>query len=274
MVTALTIAGSDSGGGAGIQADLKTFAAHGVYGTSAIAALTAQNTQAVLGVFAVPPDFVVAQIDAVASDIAVHAVKTGMLATPGVVEAVAGALARWAFAHVVVDPVMVAKSGDQLLAEEAVQSVRRDLIPRASVITPNRMEAEVLLGRSVRTRDDARDAARRLVDLGAGAAVLKGGHFDDVDVVDLLFDGSAFHEFRHPRQQTRHTHGTGCTFAASLAANLALGHALPDAVQQTTDYVAGAIAHGLAIGKGHGPLDHFWKSSRLKAEGRRLKAEG
>ena len=263
MVTALTIAGSDSGGGAGIQADLKTFAAHGVYGTSAIAALTAQNTQAVLGVYPVPPDFVVAQIDAVASDIAVHAVKTGMLATPGVVEAVAGALARWAFAHVVVDPVMVAKSGDQLLAEEAVLSVRRDLIPRASVITPNRMEAEVLLGRSVRTRDDARDAARRLVDLGAGAAVVKGGHFDDVDVVDLLFDGSAFHEFRHPRQQTRHTHGTGCTFAASLAANLALGHALPDAVQQTTDYVAGAIAHGLAIGKGHGPLDHFWKSSGL-----------
>ena len=259
MKIALTIAGSDSGGGAGIQADLKTFAAHGVYGTSAIAALTAQNTQAVLGVYPIPPDFVVAQIEAVASDIAVHAVKTGMLATPGVVEAVAGALARWAFVHVVVDPVMVAKSGDQLLAEEAVQSVRRDLIPRASVITPNRMEAEVLLGRPVRTRDDARDAARRLVDLGAGAAVLKGGHFDDADVVDLLFDGSAFHEFRHPRQQTRHTHGTGCTFAASLAANLALGHALPDAVQQTTDYVAGAIAHGLAIGKGHGPLDHFWK---------------
>jgi hydroxymethylpyrimidine/phosphomethylpyrimidine kinase len=260
MVTALTIAGSDSGGGAGIQADLKTFAAHGVYGTSAIAALTAQNTQSVLAVFAVPPEFVVAQIDAVASDITVHAAKTGMLATPEVVEAVASALSRWAFPHVVVDPVMVAKSGDQLLAEAAVQSVRRDLVPRASVITPNRMETEVLLGRPVRTREDARDAARRLVDLGASAAIVKGGHFDDVDVVDLLFDGSAFHEFRHPRQHTRHTHGTGCTFAASLAANLALGHVLTDAVQRTTDYVAGAIAHGLAIGKGHGPLDHFWKS--------------
>ena len=260
MVTALTIAGSDSGGGAGIQADLKTFAAHGVYGTSAIAALTAQNTQAVLGVHPVPAEFVVAQIDAVASDIAIHAVKTGMLATPDVVEAVADALARWAFPFVVVDPVMVAKSGDQLLAEAAVETVRRILIPRASVVTPNRMEAEVLLGRSVRTRDDARDAARRLVDLGAGAAILKGGHFDDPDVVDLLFDGNDFREFRHPRQQTRHTHGTGCTFAAALAANLALGHALPDAVHRTTDYVAGAIAHGLAIGKGHGPLDHFWKS--------------
>lgn len=259
MVTALTIAGSDSGGGAGIQADLKTFAAHGVYGTCAIAALTAQNTQSVLGVFAVPAEFVVAQIDAVASDITVHAVKTGMLATPEVVEAVAAALARWAFPHVVVDPVMVAKSGDQLLAEAAVQSMRRDLVPLATVVTPNRMEAEVLLARTVRTRDDAHNAARRLVDLGASAAIVKGGHFDDVDVVDVLFDGSEIHEFRHPRQQTRHTHGTGCTFAASLAANLALGHSLPQAAQRTTDYVAGAIAHGLAIGKGHGPLDHFWK---------------
>ena len=259
MVTALTIAGSDSGGGAGIQADLKTFAAHQVYGTSAIAALTAQNTQAVLGVHAVPAEFVVAQIDAVASDIEIHAAKTGMLATADVVEAVAAALARWAFPHVVVDPVMVAKSGDQLLADSAVASVRRSLVPRASVITPNRMEAEVLLGRSVRTREDARDAARRLVDLGAGAAILKGGHFDDAEVIDLLFDGAAFHEFRHPRLHTRHTHGTGCTFAASLAAHLALGHGLPEAVQQTTDYVAGAIAHGLAIGRGHGPLDHFWR---------------
>jgi hydroxymethylpyrimidine/phosphomethylpyrimidine kinase len=259
MVTALTIAGSDSGGGAGIQADLKTFAAHGVYGASAIAALTAQNTQAVLGVFAVPPEFVVAQIDAVASDIAVHGVKTGMLATPEIVEAVAAALARWAFPHVVVDPVMVAKSGDHLLAESAVERVRRVLVPRASVVTPNRMEAEVLLGRTVRTREEAGDAARRLVDLGASAAIVKGGHFDEVDVVDVLFDGSDVYEFRHPRQHTRHTHGTGCTFAASLAANLAIGRALPEAVQQTTDYVAGAIAHGLAIGKGHGPLDHFWK---------------
>ena len=263
MPTALTIAGSDSGGGAGIQADLKTFAAHGVYGTSAIAALTAQNTQAVVGVFAIPPEFVVAQIDAVASDIVVSAAKTGMLATPAVVEAVAAALTRWAFPHVIVDPVMVAKSGDQLLAEAAVHSVRRDLIPCASVVTPNRMETEVLLGRTVRTRADARDAARRLVDLGAGAAVVKGGHFDDEEVVDLLFDGTDVHEYRHPRQQTRNTHGTGCTFAASLAANLALGCALPVAVQRTTDYVAGAIAHGLAIGYGHGPLDHFWKGSRL-----------
>ena len=206
----------------------------------------------------VPPEFVVAQIDAVATDITIHAVKTGMLATPAVVEVVVDSLSRWALPHVVVDPVMVAKSGDQLLAEPAIESVRRLLLPRAAVVTPNRMEAEVLLGRPVRSRADARDAARRLVDLGAAASVVKGGHFDEPEVVDLLFDGDEFHEFRHPRQDTRHTHGTGCTFAAALAANLALGRSLPDAVARTTDYVAGAIAHGLAIGHGHGPLDHFW----------------
>ena len=260
MVTALTIAGSDSGGGAGIQADLKTFAAHGVYGTSAIAALTAQNTRAVTGIHAVPAEFVVAQIDAVASDIDIAAAKTGMLATPAVVEAVADALARWAFPFVVVDPVMVAKSGDRLLADEAVQSVVRHLLPRATVVTPNRMETEVLIGRAVRTRDEARDAARRLIDLGARAAIVKGGHFDEPDVVDLLFDGREIVEYRHQRHTSRHTHGTGCTFASAVAANLALGHALPEAVRRATEYVAGAIAHGLAIGHGHGPLDHFWRT--------------
>ena len=262
MVTALTIAGSDSGGGAGIQADLKTFAAHGVYGTSAIAALTAQNTRAVLGIHPVPAAFVVSQIDAVASDIGVGAAKTGMLAAPDVVEAVADALRRWAFPFVVVDPVMVAKSGDRLLADAAVRTVARDLLPLATVATPNLMEAEVLIGRVVGTRQEARDAARRIVDLGARAAVVKGGHFDEPDVVDLLFDGRQFHEYRRARQQTRHTHGTGCTFASALAANLALGHGLAEAVQRTTDYVAGAIAHGLAIGGGHGPVDHFWQTRR------------
>jgi hydroxymethylpyrimidine/phosphomethylpyrimidine kinase len=259
MVTALTIAGSDSGGGAGIQADLKTFAAHGVYGTSAIAALTAQNTVAVTGVHPVPPEFVALQIETVASDIRVDAVKTGMLATPDVVEAVADAISRLALPNVVVDPVMVAKSGDQLLAEAAVDRVRRLLLPRAAVVTPNRMEAEVLTGHAVVNRAQARDAARRLVALGAKAAVVKGGHFDELDVIDLLYDGAEFHEFRHERQQTRHTHGTGCTFAAAIAANLALGHSLGDSVERAADYLAGAIRHGLAIGKGHGPLDHFWR---------------
>jgi hydroxymethylpyrimidine/phosphomethylpyrimidine kinase len=259
MPTALTIAGSDSGAGAGIQADLKTFAALGVYGTSAIAAVTAQNTVHVTGVVLLPPAFVVQQIDAVASDIAVDAVKTGMLGTAAIVTAVAGALDRWSLSPIVVDPVMVAKSGDRLIANDAVDVVRERLLPLATVITPNRLEAEVLLDAQVKTREDAAEAARALVARGARAAVVKGGHFDDdPEVVDLLFDGHAFHEFRHPRQDTRHTHGTGCTFASAIAACLARGAELPAAVQEAADYVAGAIAHGIAIGHGHGPLDHFW----------------
>ncbi|HEX7086085.1 MAG TPA: bifunctional hydroxymethylpyrimidine kinase/phosphomethylpyrimidine kinase [Vicinamibacterales bacterium] len=258
MPTALTIAGSDSGGGAGIQADLKTFAALGVYGTSAITALTAQNTRRVTAVHDVEPGFVGEQIEAIASDIAIDAVKTGMLANALVVQAVVDALTRLHLPRPVVDPVMVAKSGDALLAPDAVDEVRRRLLPLAAVVTPNRMEAEVLTGRPVRTRDDAREAARALVELGAGAAVIKGGHFDEPEVVDLLFDGRDFFDFRHARQDTRHTHGTGCTFAAAIAAHLALGRPLPEAVAHSVDYVAGAIRHGLAIGHGHGPVDHFW----------------
>jgi hydroxymethylpyrimidine/phosphomethylpyrimidine kinase len=265
MVTALTIAGSDSGGGAGIQADLKTFAAHGVYGTSAITALTAQNTLGVTGVHVVPPEFVVAQIDAVADDIPIAAAKTGMLATAAVARAVADVLARRRLAWLVVDPVMVAKSGDRLLDQNAVREMTGAMIPLASVVTPNRIEAEVLTGRAVVSGNDAREAAKALVDLGARAAIVKGGHFQDADVVDLLYDGRDFHEFRHPRQQTRHTHGTGCTFAAALTANLALGNPLPNAVALTVDFVAGAIAHGLAIGRGHGPLDHFWRLQGMPA---------
>lgn len=264
MPTALTIAGSDSGGGAGIQADLKTFAALGVYGTSAIAAVTAQNTVRVTGVELLPAAFVVQQIDAVVSDIAIDAVKTGMLGTAEIVEAVAGALDRWALSRVVVDPVIIAKSGDRLMADDAVEAVRQRLLPLATVVTPNRLEAEVLLDARVSTREDAAEAARALVARGARAVVVKGGHFDDAEVVDLLFDGHAFHEFRHARQDTRHTHGTGCTFASAIAACLARGAALPAAVQEASDYVAGAIAHGLAIGHGHGPLDHFWALRRSK----------
>jgi hydroxymethylpyrimidine/phosphomethylpyrimidine kinase len=264
MATALTIAGSDSGGGAGIQADLKTFAALGVYGTSALAAVTAQNTMRVTGVHLVPASFVAAQIDAVASDFPIHAVKTGMLGTAGIAEAVAEALVRWALPQIVVDPVMVAKSGDRLIDEDAIAVVRGRLLPLAAVVTPNRLEAEVLLGAAVRTREDAAVAARALVTRGAGATVIKGGHFDEPDMIDLLYDGRAFHEFRHPRQDTQHTHGTGCTFAAAIAAGLARGEALPAAVQDASDYVAGAIAHGLAIGHGHGPLDHFWALRRSR----------
>ena len=259
MRTALTIAGSDSGGGAGIQADLKTFAALGVFGTSAIAALTAQNTERVTRVFEIPPDMVLAQIDAVADDIRIDAVKTGMLASPAIVRAVAGAIAARGWTEVVVDPVMVAKSGDLLLAPEAVESVRLELLPRARIVTPNRPEAEVLSGRAVSNLADARDAARTLHALGASAVVVKGGHFEGPTLVNVLYDGRDFFEFATERVATRHTHGTGCTFASAIAAGLALGDTLPAAVDRATQYVAGAVRNGLEIGHGHGPVDHFWR---------------
>jgi hydroxymethylpyrimidine/phosphomethylpyrimidine kinase len=260
MRTALTIAGSDSGGGAGIQADLKTFAAHGVYGTSAITAVTAQNTIGVTGAVALEADFVTAQIEAVASDIALHAVKVGMLATAAIVEAVAAAIAELELPLVVVDPVMVAKSGDPLLDADGVQMLRAELLPRALVVTPNIPEAEALSGRTIRSLDDARDAARRIQDLGASAVIITGGHAPGDEIVDLLFDGREFTEWRIPRIATKNTHGTGCTFASAVAANLALGKPLSESAVDAQQYVAGAIRHALAIGRGHGPLDHFWRT--------------
>lgn len=256
--TALTIAGSDSGGGAGIQADLKTFAALGVYGTTAITAITAQNTQSVTAVIALEPAMVAAQIDAVATDIRIDAVKTGMLASTPIVEAVAAAIERWSWAHVVVDPVMVAKSGDALLTPDAIEAVRRVLLPQATVLTPNRPEAEALARMPITTPGHARDAARRLADLGARTVVIKGGHFTGPEVVNLLYDGQDFIEFATPRLETRHTHGTGCTFASAVAAHLARGLGIASAVDGATRYVAGAITNGLAIGNGTGPVDHFW----------------
>jgi hydroxymethylpyrimidine/phosphomethylpyrimidine kinase len=255
----LTIAGSDSGGGAGIQADLKTFSAHGVYGATAITAVTAQNTSGVTAVHVLPPEIVTAQIDAVASDIRVDAVKTGMLATAAIVTIVAAALTRWRLPHVVVDPVMVAKSGDHLLEPSAVAAVREALLPLAEVVTPNRPEAEVLAGQPVRTGGDAREAARRITGAGCRAVVIKGGHFEGTRLVNLLFDGRDFVEIVSERIDTVHTHGTGCTFAASIAAQLASGLSLEAAVRGATEYVRGAIAHAVAIGHGHGPVDHFWR---------------
>ncbi len=264
MRTALTIAGSDSSGGAGIQADLKTFAAFGVYGTSAITAITAQNTSGITTSAVVPADLVTAQIEAIAGDIAVHATKTGMLGTSAIVEAVAAAIAALDLPLVVVDPVMVSKSGTRLLDDDGVQTMCAELLPRAFVITPNLPEAEVLSGKRIASLDDARDAARRIHGMGPHAVVITGGHRtgpgDDLDViVDLLFDGDGFAEFRTPRIHTRNTHGTGCTFASAVAACLALGDAPAQAVARAQQYVAGAIRHALAIGRGHGPLHHFWQ---------------
>ena len=259
MKTALTIAGSDSCGGAGIQADLKTFAAHGVYGTCAITAVTAQNTLGVEASENLSVDLIVAQVTAIADDIGVDAVKTGMLATSAIVEAVAALLPSVPTPYVVVDPVMVAKSGSRLLAKEAVDTVRRTRLPRATVVTPNAMEAEVLAKVSIDSLAAAREAARRIHDLGPGTVVIKGGHLPTADAVDLVYDGDNYVELRGPRLPSRQTHGTGCTFAAAVAANLARGHPTPDAIAAAKHYVAEAIRHGLPLGRGHGPLDHFWQ---------------
>ncbi len=265
MHTALTIAGSDSGGGAGIQADLKTFAALGVFGTSAVTAITAQNTTGVHGVEMVSPALIVAQIDAVLDDLAPGAIKTGMLGTVAVVEAVAAALAQRRAGPLVVDPVMIAKSLDRLLAEDAIAVMIRDLLPLATVLTPNAPEAEALTGRRVRSVAEARDAARRLHDLGPQAVIVKGGHLETPDVTDILFDGRDFHQAGGPRHATRHTHGTGCTFAAAITAYLALGETLPQAFTLARAYLDGAIQHAPGLGQGAGPVDHAWMTRRGEA---------
>jgi hydroxymethylpyrimidine/phosphomethylpyrimidine kinase len=259
MRTVLTIAGSDSGGGAGIQADLKTFAALGVYGTSALTAVTAQNTRGVSAVLLLPADIVTAQIEAVASDITIHATKTGMLGSAAIVEAVAAAIGDLQLPLLVVDPVMVATSGDALVDEDGVRAMKAELLPQALVVTPNIPEAEMLSGTTIKSVADARQAARIIHDVGQCAVIVKGGHLSGDDLVDVLFDGHRFVELPTARIRTANTHGTGCTFASAIAASLALGHSLAEATTSAQAYVAGAIRHGLAIGKGHGPLDHFWR---------------
>ncbi len=263
MRTALTIAGSDSGGGAGIQADLKTFAAHRVYGTSAITAVTAQNTLGVTAVQALAADVITAQIEAIAADIGVHAVKTGMLATAAIVEAVAAAIETLDLPNVVVDPVMAAKGGDRLLEEEAVAALKSELLPRALVVTPNASEASLLAGMRVDSLDEVRQAAMRIRALGPGAVIVKGGHLSGGEAVDVLYDGHRFVELRAPRVDTKNTHGTGCTFAAAIAANLALGRSLVEAAERAKQYVLGALRSGFPIGHGHGVLDHFWNAAGI-----------
>ena len=257
---AVTIAGSDSGGGAGIQADLKTFSALGVYGASVIAALTAQNTKGVTAVHDVPADFVAAQIDAVFSDLAVGAVKIGMLSQPAVIEAVADGLVRWRQSKVVLDPVMVATSGDRLIAPDAVEVLKRVLIPRALVITPNLPEAGALLDATpARTEAEMRAQGERLLALGARAVLIKGGHGEGAESVDLLVAPGAVTRLAAARIATKNTHGTGCTLSAAIAAGLAKGLDLSAAARAAKDYVSAAIAASqrLTIGSGHGPVHHF-----------------
>jgi hydroxymethylpyrimidine/phosphomethylpyrimidine kinase len=255
--TALTIAGSDSSGGAGIQADLKTFAALGVYGMSAVTAVTAQNTVTVTDVFPLPASIVVAQIDAVASDLPVHAVKVGMLANAEIAAAVADALERLRLPRIVLDTVMVAKGGARLLDAAAVATIRERLFPLAEVVTANAPEATALTNLAVASVADARDAAARLVALGARAAIVKGGHLEG-PAIDVLYDGRTLTEFRAERVRTPHTHGTGCTFASAIAARLALGDGLPEATAHAKRYVTAAIQLAPGLGHGHGPLGHFF----------------
>lgn len=258
MRIALTIAGSDSGGGAGIQADLKTFQRFEVFGTSAITAVTAQNTRGVSRWEAIPPELVRAQIDAVVEDLAPAAFKTGMLANAAVASAVAQAIRDHALRNYVLDPVMVATSGDVLLERDAIEVIRRELVPLAALITPNLHEAEILTGEEIADEDAMARAAEILVkDMGAQAALIKGGHLDSGErVVDILYDGNV-RAFRARRLDTTSTHGTGCTLSAAITAQLARGESLHAAVRRSIDYVHNAIATAPGLGSGHGPLNHL-----------------
>jgi hydroxymethylpyrimidine/phosphomethylpyrimidine kinase len=259
LQVALTIAGSDSGGGAGIQADLKTFAALGVHGTSAITAITAQNTLGVTEIMELPPALVRAQIEAVMLDIGARAAKTGMLSNAQIIEVVAVAIVHHDIRNLVVDPVMVAKGGTRLLRDDAVEALRTLLLPLAAVVTPNLPEAEVLLGRAIRTLDERRQAARDLVLLGARAAVVKGGHADDALSIDHYFDGTELVELQSPRIATANTHGSGCVFSAAIAAELAKGSDSLAAVHQAKEFITGAIERSLDVGRGHGPVNPMFK---------------
>ncbi|MBU2053504.1 MAG: bifunctional hydroxymethylpyrimidine kinase/phosphomethylpyrimidine kinase [Proteobacteria bacterium] len=255
-VRVLTIAGSDSGGGAGIQADLKTITVLGGFGMSVVTALTAQNTLGVHGIHEVPPEFVAAQFDAVATDIGVDAAKTGMLANSEIIRVVAGKVREYGIEKLVVDPVMAAKGGMALIREEAKRILIAELIPLALVLTPNIPEAEVLSGMRIETLADMKEAARIIRNLGAGNVVVKGGHLAG-DAVDLLYDGRDFREFRSPRIATEDTHGTGCTYSAAIATGLALGRDVAGAVAEAKLYINEALRHAWRLGGGHGPTNHL-----------------
>ena len=259
LVNVLTIAGSDSGGGAGIQADLKTFSANGVYGASVITALTAQNTQQVTSIHSVPPAFVRQQLEAVFADIQIAAVKTGMLGDAAMVAEVADFLKSQSV-KLVVDPVMIAKSGDALLQQDAIATLIQDLIPQADLITPNLPEGAALLGIDEPTTvDEMKAMSVKLYELGAKHVLLKGGHLEKAECPDLLFDGKAHRLFQSPRINTRNTHGTGCTLASAITAFMARGYECAEAVEKAKDYISAAIraADELNVGNGHGPVHHF-----------------
>ena len=253
--TALTIAGSDPSGGAGIQADLKTFSRLRVYGMAVVTALTAQNTAGVTDILEVPPDFVARQLDAVLSDIHVDAAKTGMLLTGGVVEVVARKVREHEIRNLVIDPVMISTSGAALFNSDAIGTFCRTLLPLALVVTPNISEAEMLTGKSITCIGDMEEAALQVHSMGARSVLIKGGHLNGDTAIDVLFDGSEFFHFQSPRIRSRDTHGTGCVFSAAITAHLAAGNSLKDAVQPAKDFISAAISNGLRLGKGSGPCD-------------------
>ncbi|MFC0214547.1 bifunctional hydroxymethylpyrimidine kinase/phosphomethylpyrimidine kinase [Paenibacillus chartarius] len=254
----LTIAGSDSGGGAGIQADLKTFQELGVYGMSAITAVTAQNTTGVHGVYPLPPEAVAQQLRAIGDDLEPQALKTGMLFSSDIIETVAAQVRAYGWRRLVVDPVMIAKGGASLLREEAVAALCRSLLPLAEVVTPNLPEAETLSGLTIRTYADRLEAAERILAYGVKYVVIKGGHGEELDTsVDVLYGADTVVEYAAPRVATKQTHGTGCTFAAAIAAELGKGASVRDAVSVAKSFVQAAIEHPLGIGSGHGPTNHW-----------------
>jgi hydroxymethylpyrimidine/phosphomethylpyrimidine kinase len=254
---ALTIAGSDSSGGAGIQADLKTFAAHGVYGASVITAITAQNTCSVRAIHDIPPSIIATQIDAVLDDLPIGAVKIGMLSSAATIHTVADRLCAHCVSHVVLDPVMVAKSGDPLLRDDAVTALLRSLLPLATVLTPNLPEAARLLDWPEIC--DPITAGQALLDMGPTSVLIKGGHGQGSEVDDVLVMRDAVHHMRHPRVSTPHTHGTGCSLSSAIAARLARGLPITEAVSAAVNWVATAIARAWPLGAGHGPIHHFWE---------------
>lgn len=253
----LTIAGSDSGGGAGIQADLKTITALGGFGMSVITALTAQNTLGVQGIYEVPADFVEKQFTSVISDLGVDAVKTGMLANSEMIARVAALIREWRIELLVVDPVMQAKGGASLIRQDAVQTLVKELIPLAYLLTPNIPEAEVLAGMKIRKIEEMKRAARAIRRLGPKNVLVKGGHLEGAEMRDILYDGVEFYEFSAPRIDTRDTHGTGCTYSAALATLLARGLPLPEAVREAKGYITEAIRSAFRLGAGHGPTNHL-----------------
>ncbi|NIX15952.1 MAG: bifunctional hydroxymethylpyrimidine kinase/phosphomethylpyrimidine kinase [Candidatus Dadabacteria bacterium] len=258
MPKALTIAGSDSGGGAGIQADLKTFTAHKVYGMSVLTSITAQNTNKVLGIHNLSPEFIGLQLVAVATDFEVNAAKTGMLSNKTIIKSISDQLKRYKIPNLVVDPVMISKSGARLLEKEAETSLKNDIIPLAFVVTPNIPEAEVIAGMEIGSIDQMKEACEKIIEIGPKNVLIKGGHLkDNKDAVDIFYDGTDFYEIATKWIKTKNTHGTGCTYSAAICANLAKGMEVLESVSKAKDYVTSAIEKSFNIGSGHGPLNHF-----------------